>query len=245
MAKKNRISTGITDCACVIHSTGYDWTYVERLYNMLERNLPSGIRFHVYTEHDRSVPPYMVKHILEDWPGIAGPKKSWWHKLQVFDAQHHEGNLLYFDLDTVVVRDVSWITQLDSNYLWGIRDFRHLQNPKIHTLNSSVMWWNVKQFEWVWNQFKKQEITKLLRQYPGDQDYLYSTLGHNKIRYFDESQLKSWRWQCFDGGYDFKYRKHRAPGQGTRIDDHTSVLVFHGNPKPHKIKDTVIQNLWK
>ena len=245
MAKKNRISTGITDCACVIHSTGYDWTYVERLYNMLDRNLPGGIRFHVYTEHDRSVPPYMVKHILEDWPGIAGPKKSWWHKLQVFNPEHHEGNLLYFDLDTVVVRDVSWITKLDPNYLWGIRDFRYLQNPRINTLNSSVMWWNVKQLDWVWDKFKNDDIAKLSRQYPGDQDYLYATLGHNRVRYFDDAQLKSWRWQCFDGGYDFQYRKHRAPGQGTFIDGNTSVLVFHGNPKPHKINDKVVQDLWK
>jgi hypothetical protein len=187
----------------------------------------------------------MIKHILEDWPGIAGPKKSWWHKLQVFNPEHHEGNLLYFDLDTVVVRDVSWITQLDPNYLWGIRDFRHLQNPKINTLNSSVMWWNVKQFGWVWDKFKNNDIAKLSRQYPGDQDYLYATLGHNRVRYFDDAQLKSWRWQCFDGGYDFQYRKHRAPGQGTLIDGNTSVLVFHGNPKPHKINDKVVQDLWK
>jgi hypothetical protein len=38
MAKQNKISTdGVTDCACVIHSTGYSWDYVERLYRMLYR----------------------------------------------------------------------------------------------------------------------------------------------------------------------------------------------------------------
>jgi len=69
MSKKN---PGRIDCACVIHGSGYDWSYVERLYNMLCRNLHAEVRLHVYTEHDRSVPPHMVKHILTDW-GIAGP----------------------------------------------------------------------------------------------------------------------------------------------------------------------------
>ena len=69
MAKKNRTRTDqVTDCACVIHSSGYDWIYVERLHNMLNRWMPGGARLHVFTEHDRSVPPHMVKHVLEDWP---------------------------------------------------------------------------------------------------------------------------------------------------------------------------------
>jgi len=69
MSKKNQTRTDqMIDCACVIHGTGYDWIYVERLYNMLNRHLSGGCRMHVYTEHDRSVPPHMIKHCLEDWP---------------------------------------------------------------------------------------------------------------------------------------------------------------------------------
>ena len=108
MAKQT--TTSPVDCACVIHGTGYDWIYVERLYNMLSRNLPNGIRFHVYTEHDRLVPAHMIKHVLTDWPEISGPKRSWWYKLQLFNSAHHQGNLLYFDLDTVILRDISWIS---------------------------------------------------------------------------------------------------------------------------------------
>ena len=59
------------DCACVIHGSTYNWQYVERLYNMITRNIDRPVHMHVYTEHDRSVPPHMTKHILDDW-GIAG-----------------------------------------------------------------------------------------------------------------------------------------------------------------------------
>ena len=105
MAKKN---PGRIDCACVIHGSGYDWPYVERLYNMLCRNLSAEVRLHVYTEHDRSVPPHMVKHILDDW-GISGPKRSWWYKMQLFNPAHFAGNLLYFDLDVVIANQLNWI----------------------------------------------------------------------------------------------------------------------------------------
>jgi hypothetical protein len=243
MAKQN--TTGPVDCACVIHGTGYEWIYVEHLYNMLTRHLLGGIRFHVYTEHDRPVPAHMIKHVLTDWPEISGPKRSWWYKLQLFNPEHHQGNLLYFDLDTVILRDISWISQLPTEYLWGIRDFKHLQRPGYSTLNSSVMWWNVEKMSWIWDQFNTTNVVNTSRQYPGDQDYLNNVLGHNRIRYFEDGQMQSWRWQCLDGGYDFNSRRHRIPGQGTQIPGNTSVLVFHGKPKPHEINDKVVQELWK
>ena len=243
MAKQNTPSP--VDCACVIHGTGYDWIYVERLYNMLSRNLPNGMQFHVYTEHDRLVPDHMIKHVLTDWPEISGLRRAWWYKLQLFNSEHHQGNLLYFDLDTVILRDISWIPQLPTEYLWGIRDFKHLQRPDYSTLNSSVMWWNVDRMSWVWDQFNTTNVVNTTRQYPGDQDYLNAVLGHNRIRYLEDSQIQSWRWQCLDGGYNFNTRRHKIPGQGTQIPGSTSVLVFHGKPKPHEISDKVVQDLWR
>jgi hypothetical protein len=218
--------------------------YVDRLYNMLQRNLPQGIRMHVYTEPTRPVPAHMIRHDLTEWPGISGPRRSWWYKMQLFNAQHHQGNMLYFDLDTVIVRDISWITVLPTDNLWGIRDFKYLQNANRSVLNSSIMWWNVSSLAWVWQDFVSQDVATVTRRYPGDQDYIYAALGPNRIRYFDQPQVQSWRWQCLDGGYDFSRRAHRLPGQGTQIPLDASVLVFHGNPKPHKITDPEIVKLW-
>ena len=246
MAKKNRTRPEpMIDCACVIHSTGYDWRYVENLYSMLVRALPSGIRFHVYTEHDRSVPPHMIKHILTEWPGIAGPKKSWWYKMQMFNPEHHSGNLLYLDLDTVVVRDLSWIANLDARYFWAIRDFRYLQNPHHVGFNSSVMWWNVSHFSWIWEQFSKSDIKQLTKTNPGDQDYITKVIDINQRRFFEDRMFESFRWQCLDGGYNFQRRQHKSPGSGVKIAPNTSVVIFHGSPKPHQISDATITQLWK
>lgn len=245
MSKRTPRTDQIVDCACVIHGTGYEWIYVERLYNMLVKHIPQGIRFHVYTEHDRSVPPHMTKHILTEWEGIAGPKKSWWYKMQLFNPAHLTGNLLYFDLDTVIVRDLSWIPKLSTDYFWGIRDFKYLQRPDYSGLNSSTMWWNVAKFSHIWHDFEKLNIKDITRRHQGDQDYITRVLTVNERRYFESQYFESYRWQSLDGGYDFPRRKFKQPGSGFKISNETAVVVFHGLPKPHQIKNAEIKELWK
>jgi len=241
MSKKN---PGRIDCACVIHGSGYDWPYVERLYNMLCRNLSAEVRMHVYTEHDRSVPPHMIKHILTDW-GISGPKQSWWYKMQLFNPEHFAGDLLYFDLDVVIARTLDWVPTHSTDYLWTIRDFRYLQRQDTVTMNSSMMWFNVDRFAWIWNRFNEQDLKSTIKGYPGDQDYLGAVLGVNQRRFFEDFYFESFRWQCLDGGYDFAKRKHLKPGTGVKIQPSTSVVVFHGNPKPAQVHDPLVQQLWQ
>jgi hypothetical protein len=183
----------------------------------------------------------MIKHVLKEWPGVAGPKKSWWYKLQLFNSEHHQGNLLYFDLDTVIVRDISWIVQLPPEKLWTIRDFRHLQIEHWSGMNSSVMWWNVPKFDWLWRKFEQSNLDAIIRQHrQGDQDYIMKTLGQSNIRFFDEQAVQSWRWQIWEGGLQFPYKRTKNPGLGAVIPGNTSVLVFHGNPKPHELLENVV-----
>ena len=237
-------SRATVDVACVIHGTGYDWQYVEKLYNMLCRNFTAEIRMHVYTEHDRSVPPHMIKHILDDW-GISGPKRSWWYKMQLFNPAHFSSNLLYFDLDVVIANHLDWIPELDTNYLWTIRDFRYLQRRDTATINSSMMWFNVDRMAWIWHKFLRTDVKTVIKSYPGDQDYLGAILDVNQRRFADDFRFESFRWQCLDGGYDFARRRHFHPGAGVKIQPSTSVVVFHGHPKPHEVQDPLIREYWQ
>jgi hypothetical protein len=237
-------TSNIIDCACVIHSTGYDWQYVEKLYNMLTRMIPRGIRFHVYTERDRFVPSHMIKHVLDDW-GVSGPKKSWWYKMQLFNSEHFAGNLLYLDLDVVIMKDLTWLTEQSNDYFWTIRDFRYLQNKHTNTINSSVMWFNVEKFSWIWNKFLTTNMMDNIKKFPGDQDYLNHVLDVNQRRFFDDKHFQSYRWQCQDGGYDFHKRKHLRPGIGMNVNPDTAVVVFHGKPKPHEVLDPIVRDFWR
>jgi hypothetical protein len=238
------IIRGPIDCACVIHGNAYDWQYVERLYNMLSRHISPGIKLHVYTEATRPVPEPMIKHELTPWP-ITSTKKSWWYKMQLFNPAHHVGPLLYFDLDTVIVGNIDWIWQQPAAYFWAIRDFKYLWRPNHTGVNSSVMWWNTEHYKNVWDTFAQQDLATIMRKYPGDQDYISAVIPENQRRFFDVNRVQSWRWQCLDGGYDFRKRRHRAPETGTQITDSTSIMVFHGNPKPEQITDQTVVTHWQ
>lgn len=235
----------LVDVGCVIHGSAYDWCYVERLYNMVSRHMPIPLRFHVWTEHDRSVPPHMIKHCLEEWPGVSGPRKSWWYKLQMFDPRHHAGDLLYFDLDVVIVNDISWIVQETTDRFWTLRDFRYLQNQHIRTMNSSVMWWNVPTWQSVWQNFSSNSVQDTVKRYHGDQDLLNVAITPQRKQFFDDQRVASWRWQINDGGWDFRVRRSKTPGTGAKIPDAVSVIVFHGKPKPHQCQDPVIDHFWR
>lgn len=232
------------DCACVIHGHAYDWTYVDTLYNMLSRNISSGIRLHVYTETERAVPSHMIKHCLDDWPEVSRPKKAWWYKMQLFNTQHHAGTLLYFDLDTVITGNLDWIQSLNTRYFWTINDFRYLWKPGFQGINSSMMWWDTRNYSHVWNEFVSHNLQALTRKYHGDQDYLTAVLDRRYLKFFDHASVQSWRWQALDGGMNFAKRRHNLPNTGTTIDPATSVLIFHGSPKPHEIQDPAIKNIW-
>jgi len=230
-------------CACLIHGNLYNWTYVDRLYNMLTRNSSKSIVLHVFTEHSRAVPTCYIKHTLEDW-NIKYPGKTWWYKMQMFNPEFYSGPLLYFDLDTVIVDNIDWLCNLSTDCFWGIRDFKCLWKPMHQGINSSIMWWNTDKFSWIYDNFKQLDFNNVLLKYHGDQDFITDQVPIKFLRFFPGDRLKSWRWQAFDGGYDFSKKTWKKPGTGTNIHN-TSVLIFHGNPKPHEVSDEVIAKHWQ
>jgi hypothetical protein len=186
----------------------------------------------------------MIKHELTEW-GIKGPKKSWWYKMQLFNPAHHAGPLLYFDLDTVIVGNIDWIWQQPTTYFWAVKDFKYLWKPTHTGINSSIMWWDTQKYQYLWDTFNQQDLTKIMRTYRGDQDYISDKIPENQRRLFDTARVLSWRWQCLDGGYDFKRRRFISPKTGTIIDNSASVLIFHGNPKPDQLTDTLTLVHWQ
>lgn len=246
MAKTNRTSTvpEVVDCACLIHDVQYGWEYVDRLYNSLCRNLTPKVRMHVYTERHRIIPAHMVHHELQEWPGIRGPKRSWWYKIQLFDPRHHSGPMMYFDLDTVITGNIDWIWQLPTDRFWAVRDFKYLFRPGRQAINSSVMWFDPSQWNCVYQEFDHEEVAHRRSAWHGDQDFIQEKIPRTRVGYFDTNRVKSWRWELQEGGYDFKTKKHKNPGTPAMLIAPTSIAVFHGSPKPHEVTDPAILKHW-
>lgn len=233
------------NCACVIHGDKYDWLYVETLNNMLQRNFSRPVQLHVWTEHHRTVSQGLIHHPLEEWLGISGPRQSWWYKMQMFDPRYKiNGRIFYFDLDLVIVGSLDWMLDLDPAYFWTVRDFRYLWKPQKYAINSSIMVWDPERFDWIWKEFNQRGIDEVVRRHPGDQDYLNRALPLDCVKYLPESQIRSWRWQVLDGGYDHLRKEYRMPGSGPTIDEQDRVIVFHGDPKPHQIGHPAISSHW-
>lgn len=247
MVKKARLQAlreSDIDCACVIHGSAYEWIYVDKLYSMLCRHFSKPLRLHVWTEKTRPVPGHYIKHELTEWPGIAGPRKAWWYKLQMFDPMHFNGRLLYFDLDVVILQNLDWMLDLDTRYFWAIRDFRHHFRGAWWGINSSCMVWDTGNFARVWQDFASNDIAATTRRFPGDQDFLADRLSPDERRYFPEDYVRSWRWEVKDGGMDFKKRIYKRPDAGSVVPPNTRIMIFHGHPKPHEILDPVVTQNW-
>jgi len=219
----------------------YDWIYVDKLYKGLKRNLNKKIKLHVYTEPGREVPDKYIKHPLKDL-SPHGASKGWWYKVQLFDRTQFSGQLLYLDLDVAISGSLDWILDCDPKYFWGIRDFRYLFNQRKRELNSSLMYFNVDKFGYIWEDFKLDPGAYMSRLH-GDQNYIDKKVPPPQMQFFDEKLVRSWRWELLDGGYDINTHRHKAPGTGTFVDD-TRVIVFHGKPKLHEISDPVIDKYW-
>ena len=243
-ARRKIVSMDSINCACLIHDTAYDWQYVTRLYNSLCRNLTPEVKLHVYTESSRPVPAPFIPHALQEWPGIRGPKSSWWYKVQLFDSTQFDGNLLYFDLDTVITGNIDWIWQQPPGFFYAPKDFKYLFRPKSTTINSSVMWFNTKQFDYVYRSFDSNAVVTKRLNFRGDQDYIHHAIPENQLRYLDNQKIRSYKWEIKEGGWNFKTRKPLNPGAHSIIDD-VSVLIFHGNPKPHELGDPIVRQNWR
>jgi hypothetical protein len=251
MAKKIKRLTGVSDtidCACLIHDTLYDWSYVDKLYNSLCRNLTPTVRMHVYTESTRHVPQPYIRHNLEEWEGVRGPKRSWWYKIQLFNPIHmlpDQGQMLYFDLDTVIVGNIDWLWNVNRDRFWAARDFQYLMKSSRWKINSSVMWFDPLKYSYVFKEFDIKQIVNNARcPWHGDQDYIFSKVKTD-VNYYNTDQILSYRWQVKEGGFDFRYRKPINPGAESTISGTASVLIFHGNPKPHEVTDNLISQHWR
>ena len=232
------------NCACVIHGQKYSWQYVDNLYRMLCRHISAPIKLHVFTEANRSVPNHMIKHTLKEWPDVSNTRQAWWYKMQMFDPAHNLGRLLYLDLDVVVCDSLDWLQTLDHSLFWTINDWRRFWKSNWTGINSSMMYWDTASFPEIWDEFKNTGLKQAVRQFAGDQDFLTKALSPNRVRYFDDAVVRSWRWQIKDGGMDPKTRKYARPDAGSILTPGTAVMVFHGSPKPHEIQDEAIIKLW-
>lgn len=196
--------SGQTIIACVLKSGGdFHYDYVARLVDGIRNNLSSDMR--IVCLSDVSVPCESVP-LLFDWPG-------WWSKLELFRPDI-EDDILYFDLDTVIVGDLTDIVSVKK--LTMLSDFYVPQSPA-----SGMMFIpNERKIE-IWRAWTKEPEAIMKRcGRCGDQMFL-------KERWSEVD-----RWQDILPGQVISYKVHAI----NETPKDARVVCFHGKPRPHEVE---------
>lgn len=226
---------------CVKFGKGYGTEYVEKLRNMISRNMTIPYEFVCLTD-DRT-PIKDVRSIVQP---NAGYNKQWWHKIHMFDPSLPlQGRILYFDLDVVVFNNIDKLIKNVDDRFYGTRDFNRAFHKTWHQINSSVMSWVHGLENNIYNDFiNTDNPTSRMH---GDQDWIWK-LAKNRIVFWPDSWIQSYKWEIRsrdeltmqNGLRNFKTIKDNII-----INPNCSVAVFHGEPNPCDVKDKFVLENWR
>ena len=226
---------------CVRVGTLYGPEYVERLRNMVARNITGPYKFYCLTDDPTPIEGVELVVIKNQ-----KYKKQWWHKVHLFDKSHgFEGRMLYFDLDVVIINSLTRLYDNCGDRFYGIRDFNRKFNPKWNILNSSVMSWMPGHHNHIFDNFMRDK--KQAQKLHGDQDWIWQ-VAKNQICFWPDQWIQSYKWEVRDRSellYKANKRSFKTIREDVTAHKHCSVLVFHGEPKPHEVKDKIVVDNWQ
>lgn len=205
--------------ACVWWGDQYGVEYVEKLRNMVARNLTIPHDFVCITTHE------VPKGVIRMKPPTMA--EGWWQKVGLFSPELFgpSTRVLYFDLDVIIIGSLDNLASSEDMFCM-IENFGPNKGHAAH--NSSVMlWYPTPKTSEIFTKFSPDVMKEL----HGDQCWIWRVMGDDIIRDFE-------RYQCVS----YKYEKHPQWQHRTNA---TSVVVFHGQPKPHQISTDPLSAHWK
>lgn len=146
-----------------------------------------------------------------NWPG-------WWSKMELFRPDIDHPDMLYFDLDTMIVGDIEPLLEEDRFLM--LRDWL-----RPHGLNSSVMSLPVRQRKLTWSHWEHRAA-----------DFIAKYSSPAGDTWGDQAVLETlWlyealRWQDAHPGMLCSYKAHNVGRDG--VPTASSVVCFHGRPRP-------------
>ena len=227
---------------CVKWGNKYVSKYVNVLKNMVARNVTLDYEFHCITDDPVGLDPDIDVIRLPKDPSI----KTWWSKLWMFSPDMPlKGNILFFDLDVVIFKNIDPLFTHNPNKFHIIRDFNRCRIKDWKLSNSSCMRWEAGTMHYLWNDYK-QDPDRVMRQNHGDQDWI-TKRARDDINWFPDEWIRSYKWEMV-GFKDTKLltkdgRKYfRTP---CKVEPENRVAVFHGSPNPMECADEWVIKNWQ
>lgn len=223
--KPEKASTGAV-VACVLKSGGdYGPEYVEKLKRMVDRYMGEYDEFVCLTDMAFNIPGVRRVPLKHNWPG-------WWSKIELFrpDIFSPTDRIIYFDLDTVIRGNLEIFKSHPSRFSM-LHGFRF---PKRRA--SGVMFWT-GEYDFIYNEFRMDGRIFSDNTEPGknDQWFIAQSLDSHEVRI----ELIQKVFPDYVVSYKRHCRKMGCPPEGSR------VVCFHGNPRPHEVKEEWVVEEWK
>jgi|AntRauTorcE11897_2_1112592.scaffolds.fasta_scaffold00173_8 hypothetical protein len=206
--------------ACVYKTGGdFDSEYVEVLYAKLGEQYDF-----VCLTDSKDVPSYVPQTPLQfGW-------KGWWSKMELFNPEMLRGDILYLDLDTVIVGDeIEDIDEMydvcdSSNRMIMLSDFYYPDK-----VASGIMYipYEIKKIFWDEFMVSPHGIMNNTR---GDQDFLMDVIERNGV-VVD-------RWNDLLPNYIASYKVHVIKDYPRHLKplrvniEHSKIICYHGKPRP-------------
>ena len=216
--------------ACVCYGEKYSVEYVQKLYNMVQRNTTLEHNFFIFTDN---IEMEIHGHVnIRTFPETLS---GWWNKMQLFRPDILDGDTLYMDLDVVITGNIDCFFNYEpeADFI-GMNDF----NPDTKIFNSSVFKFKPEAMKSkLWQPFT-DDRTKWLR-YSGDQNVISDLIkGHPGTKSFPDSWTQSYKW------YDRKGRRYHKGKWTFEHNGESLVTVFHGEPNPHQSDMDWVKKAW-
>lgn len=166
----------------VNEKTIYNKEYVNKLYRSIKRNYQNKFNFYCLSNTNTDVETIPLKN---NWPG-------WWSKIELFRKDIFVGQIVYLDLDIIIMDSIDTILQnIDYNNFYMIRSV----TPESGNANSSIMTWN-GDYSFIYNNFLENKNEIMLKYQKGnligDQAYIQSLLKN--LKYLDQDFIKWGHW---------------------------------------------------
>lgn len=200
----------------------YGADYVNRLYNMVERNTTLPFKFVCYTDNSEGLLPQIQARPLPEMDLPEGPERGW-RKLSLFKKDIDlSGRVLFLDLDTVIVANIDDYFTIDGEFIL----IKHWHPSKKQGIGETGVYrFEVGAHADLYDYFMAN-IDKVKAEYRHEQAYVCDMLSkQKKLSFWPTEWMPSFKYHCMRWFILGLFLEPKLPPKA-------KMIVFHGHPMP-------------
>lgn len=222
--------TEVANIVCMKWGNAYGADYVNRLYNMVKRNMTRPFRFICFTDHKEGIDPAIEVFDLPPWKSAPLSRMGAYRKKTLCRADlapFKEGErFLYLDLDVVIMANIDPFFDYEPERDFIICYNWSRGNGRIG--NSSVTMMRVGPLQYITDHMEDNFENVQAEFRTASQEYLSSKVieKYGALTFWPDAWCKSFQFHVMPSRLLRAFVAPKRPPTGTKI------LIFHGKVNP-------------